>query len=723
MMTLRTTPRWLGSTVIVIAALPLAPLTVQAQICQHNTQVGCVRAGSTCSPVTKGGGATGRCVTTPGLPRGERECECAGTPTPPPPPFDPRCSDPTASGKIICRIDRPEVKKAEQSYPVVFVANDVVEVSADGCVQTGGRGKTWKRYVNPSGRNSTRLYHGRVRIPTATREWERESVRINSVVAQQLTVTGKDVAGREVAPSQLVLSLGYEDDGYSDNGYHDHDDGTEDQCKSDPFRGVDGGPAHVTITIYRKVKADPPSSRFDFDVVSSARDKNGLALNPMWSWQGRPQNAGQVPSTALCHHFSARGSTAGIPDMFMSPSFADCTAQADASTVDVPSGWPNEPLCNFWTVPYTGNTFAGHVNWFPVTFEGRARWGDHGNDDDYTFEFYAEGNPAQANPLSVNGRDGMHAEFDSDETIDHFTSDAWEELHWAVDNDEARAEMLFNGHTIITGMFGLDSEHSMKAELHPVFALATRRDAVGNDPSDEVWLMFVRNLGNEGYCSSKIWYAGFEDYTFQLPWREGMTSVDVDLGKTQFYGTDGTSVPVVSVVLPDPTAPEPPQPAVFVTFHLGPPQYNSQVFGTGASVPFVNGALHLVWRGPPRPGARPSADVRAGGEERGAESAIAAATRALPPEQRARVGNARKLPETRPARVSRLGPMAPVRIIADSATIGRTTTPRAVSAGPAKRRQARDAAMMKELCALTGNAPVGLPPVACAGTTPRPRQP
>ena len=60
----------------------------------------------------------------------------------------------------------------------------------------------------------------------------------------------------------------------------------------------------------------------------------------------------------------------------------------------------------------------------------------------------------------------------------------------------------------------------MKSELHPLYAMALRRDAVSNDPSDEGWLMFVRNRGDEGFCSSQLWDSGFTDYTFRLPWRD-----------------------------------------------------------------------------------------------------------------------------------------------------------------------------------------------------------
>jgi hypothetical protein len=144
--------------------------------------------------------------------------------------------------KIVCTVTQPVVTQKDTAYPaIVFVPGDVVTVKADGCVQTGGKGLTWKRYVNPSGPNSDHLYHGLITIPTATGTL----VRINTVTTKVITVpTG---AG---APS-MVLHLGYEDDDYSDNGYDKHDNGTTDQCiQTRP--NIDGGPAHVTITIVRR---------------------------------------------------------------------------------------------------------------------------------------------------------------------------------------------------------------------------------------------------------------------------------------------------------------------------------------------------------------------------------------------------------------------------------------------------------------------------------------
>jgi hypothetical protein len=111
------------------------------------------------------------------------------------------------------------------------------------------------------------------------------------------------------------------------------------------------------------------------------------------------------------------------------PDFSDCTDQTDL--VDMPDG-SNAFLCSF----ASGNAFHGDVNWFPVTVEGHAGWGGHASDvfpfsdDDYTFGFSSD---VPGNPLSVNGRRGLHVEFDAGETINHFTSDEWTALRDAVD--------------------------------------------------------------------------------------------------------------------------------------------------------------------------------------------------------------------------------------------------------------------------------------------------
>lgn len=122
----------------------------------------------------------------------------------------------------VWRIDSPNVKQARTEYPSIrFLPGDQITITAGGCVQTGGHGKTWKRYVDPQGPNADRLYHGLIQIPGV----HSSLVRINTVINHTVTIP------TNANPANLTLTLGYEDDGYGDNGYTAHDDGTGDQCK------------------------------------------------------------------------------------------------------------------------------------------------------------------------------------------------------------------------------------------------------------------------------------------------------------------------------------------------------------------------------------------------------------------------------------------------------------------------------------------------------------
>ena len=135
-----------------------------------------------------------------------------------------------------CRIDAPNVKQRVSEYKAIrFQPGDRVSLNGGGCVQTGGSGRTWKRYVNPQGPNSDRLYHGLVQIPGAMPDLR----RLSDVIGQTLVVPAA-----VVDPSQLYLRLGYEDDSYGDNGYWGHDDGTGNQCKN-------VGNAFVELTVDR----------------------------------------------------------------------------------------------------------------------------------------------------------------------------------------------------------------------------------------------------------------------------------------------------------------------------------------------------------------------------------------------------------------------------------------------------------------------------------------
>jgi len=133
------------------------------------------------------------------------------------------------SSQTVWHITQPNVKQASTSYPQIkFLPGDVVNVDAGGCVQTGGSGRSWKRYVDPSGPNADRFYHGKIWIPgvnnSLTRIKDFSAFRANRQIPAPLS------AGLKSA--DLYLRLGYEDDNYGDNSYDKHDDGTEDQCKN-----------------------------------------------------------------------------------------------------------------------------------------------------------------------------------------------------------------------------------------------------------------------------------------------------------------------------------------------------------------------------------------------------------------------------------------------------------------------------------------------------------
>jgi hypothetical protein len=447
----------------------------------------------------------------------------------------------TTSGAVTtCKIDQPIVTQAVTTYPqIVFKPNDLVTVSAGGCVQTGGLGKTWKLYVDPSGSNSDRLYHGLIQIPGV----ESDLVRIAGAMIHPLSVPST------IDPKGVALRLGYEDDNYSDNGYYSHDDGTDDQCKN-------VGDAFVVITIDRGAGNTNASVAAPFDLVFTQTDPNDFPFDGEWGWQ---KETGQLPDASKICLDLANG--------FNNPS---CTTQTPS--VDSPGGWNG-----FWCGTSANTSIDGHVNWMPGTWEGPIAWDGHsqpGSDDDYNINLTPPGGAG----LTANNAGTIHTEFDSDETIDHFTTAWWQGFHKAVDTDdtntalclegggqpsafcanEKNASTLIDGHdAIVVGLFGLDCEHSCSAELHPVYALAIH---VKDDVADDTWAIFARNWGDEGYCSQDSHLLDTRSIAFLIP-RALATGVKVT--SADFLTNGAASGPAVSLAaggaivqfgLPDPSA-------------------------------------------------------------------------------------------------------------------------------------------------------------------------
>jgi signal peptidase I len=159
--------------------------------------------------------------------------------------------------KFIYTIYSPHVHKPQTNFKTIrFQPGDRVTVEGSGCVQTGGIGPTWKRYVDPFAPDALSLYHGLVGMPYLTRTLRDSGtvpglVRIQKLIGRVYVVPA--YKGDSAEP--YYLRLGYEDSNYEDNGYDRHDNGTGGQC----YRTT---AAKVVITITREV---PTSGGFNLE--------------------------------------------------------------------------------------------------------------------------------------------------------------------------------------------------------------------------------------------------------------------------------------------------------------------------------------------------------------------------------------------------------------------------------------------------------------------------
>ncbi len=224
---------------------------------------------------------------------------------------------------------------------------------------------------------------------------------------------------------------------------------------------------------------------------------------------------------------------------------------------DNPADWKNSRTCTsqglhfnngqiFCTDLFSGH--GGHMNWFPATEVGIVNFEDHSGgtfgDDDYNFYFQSPDSSlymASDDPDLMN--QDLALEFDSDEFPDPVDDDYniwWNHFHDAVTFDELTAyqnhqpvtysstkAMIKDKLTIVTGMAGIDIGHdhanTWTAELHPVFAmfvLTGEQESINTDGSVamiDTWSFFIRNKGDEGYCSSDPEIAGRKQLNVFVP--------------------------------------------------------------------------------------------------------------------------------------------------------------------------------------------------------------
>ena len=317
----------------------------------------------------------------------------------------------------------------------------------------------------------------------------------------------------------------------------------------------------------------------DFDLVASdpkhSADDNGILLDPTWHWQTDHQG---LPDSRKC---SFEESQSGV-------SLGDPPCTADTVTFDEGHGL-HQVECSF-----SGGQgkLHGHANWRLVTDTGFARWHDHSlPDQDYTLVFA----PVHDGGLLKENNGVLEVEFNSTETIDRFKNEWWLHLRQMVEGDDRIIyavprnmnevhqpprplqvpQALPGNRAIITGLFGIDIEHGAHSEIHPVLAMAI--ETLGASDTEEGWAVFVRDRGNEGWCSRKLHQLtdlANGRYSLVLPWKPGASGVTV-------HSTWDKS----SQSLADPTARADSGKGVVLQFDLS----------DSSSAPMFDGLVSLTW--------------------------------------------------------------------------------------------------------------------------------
>ena len=316
-------------------------------------------------------------------------------------------------------------------------------------------------------------------------------------------------------------------------------------------------------------------------------------------------------------------------------------------------------------------------------------------------------------------RIALEPEFQAHETIDYFSSPWWAGFKAAVDRnpddgDFHEAKDYLNAgnpagrFAIITGLMGLDLEHGIHTELHPVFAMAIR--VKDDDPNDEHWVFFVRLYGDEGFCSSNEHYLEFlpdNKFTFRLPLIWGANADPSDDVETDFRAEHSAgNPPKVQFVKGQ---------GVFVTFDM--PE-------NPAARQLTHGELHLKWKnastsgrprtvtttvssaasaGLSRESSSNLAPGRSGEENDSLESYYAHLMKSLTPAQRAEMQ--RRVPK-KPATPSKvvLPRTTKLERVATVPGVPRSAKRPSVSSVPDPAKAARDQQVFQALHSVTGTS-------------------
>lgn len=165
---------------------------------------------------------------------------------------------------------KPVVNAPNTNYPMIPLRpGDLVTIDARGCVQTGGSGETWKRYVMPV--DFEGQYFGTATVPGGVVTLPNATTSDGTPLPPQtpiFTLIGKEIRIADapstdpacVARSSAIhLQLRYVDDDYGDNGYWGRDFGTRFQCAVAP-------PAEVLVQVRHAVPG-PYADGLAYDLI------------------------------------------------------------------------------------------------------------------------------------------------------------------------------------------------------------------------------------------------------------------------------------------------------------------------------------------------------------------------------------------------------------------------------------------------------------------------
>lgn len=264
----------------------------------------------------------------------------------------------------------------------------------------------------------------------------------------------------------------------------------------------------------------------EFNVMWDQEDVNGFPANPYWEAQ-TPRYQATLPPLAGSQYASCvQQPYLKVPAQ---PGQEACTVQD--TVIDTPDEFPNV-LCFF----YLDSEVHGHVDWTVASTAGYVSWLNLADDWDYNFRLIPEHQatpPRQERGITTNNNlvsNGSPAryiemEFASSEVADQFRTPWWQGLSQLVDplnlpelNKYIHpSDPSQNPFAVTVGLFGLDCEHGCRSEYHPVYALAIQLD---ESRSNNRWAIFVRNWGDEGFCSSLNHELNLPDQKMSLllPW-------------------------------------------------------------------------------------------------------------------------------------------------------------------------------------------------------------